>query len=1146
MQARAVRLRTFFLFASTLALARAEPLELLLAPAIDAELSRLAALPHPTGDDAPTAYSFVQNTRMAAEEGRRDDPRIIDESSSLIATEGGNADVRITRAEAWLRLAQPRRALAELNAIASLDTALDFTIQHASRLRAVALQRLGRIAPALELAEKNLAANPDADEPELKELVSAVKENRAEWERLVVPLLGNPSAKPTGDAARCAHAIGARDVATDLAWRALAANPKDDDARDVIAWSFVATDLNNPAIIRAAATLALPRVAAWARAYPQNPEAWDAALACSRALLADPSLSDDAQSKALASFSALLRDSSQSGFDYPADQLRVRLYGTRDLAALRALAPRVKELSETGASLPDEYARLELRRGPVGPAFSAAIAKPATRDLWARLFADARTAFENKKLSVESLRFLVRLSGDAGHDFPSESVRVDLYTTEPGGDLVRLIRSALQLSREDPSLNSAIEFAASRFPATDPRALGQHERLIATVPVPDELAWVDPKKIADTKSIADPVARARAWVALGAPFSALASLDSAPPELRAQPSAWLLRAQLLREIGQYPQAMIAVERAWFAAGKPGDDFNPETEVDGLKLAPLLTAIENNAGRIDERISDLEEKLARDPSDAADWAALAKAWIDHPESLCPSRAALAAAQALSIDPANADARLARFDGMRLLAERLPAELRGTAVDQLRPLLDALPADDWVSRVRYLRIMPAGRRAPLASEWLATFDAKSSKTDAAPLRAALLYHTLNPDAPLKKIAESFADIGPWHPLRPERDSAEAAAAGQAEAAALRAREQNEALQSDPRWPFVSSAIDELDYHMLRCQMLSASSEQGRVSAWHLMASAWLLYRELHESKKGESIMFTNEALAEAGTFSRFCKMLDYDNKTAPAGPPPIDAKLALSPADLDPLEKRLVLVVFDRLLFAANYIDHARIGNAALALRRPFIPLDAPLDPRQEAVSRSEAGGDLFDSPELVVVRGNMAANDYERLIPDIRALSDRKVANPWVAYFAARFSVQAGNFAQASVHLDELRAMVPFSLPMLKLARSLESRMRAVSTQKAERRAQIDRRLAYLDQRDAYVTREARRCEERMKDLARQMDSLRANAPSPTLYNYDRIQYQADSIALQAQNTKESYDKFVGELPENESERAELKAERARL
>lgn len=1080
---------------------RAESLEALLAPVVDAEIKRAAAHP-PT--EAATREDLIQAADLSS---GPTNPEVIAWSDALVAAQPADPGLRRARAEVWRLLAQPTRGLAEIDRIAPAERTSEILL-----LRARLLRLLGRMADAISDAQA--AAKDDGYYAEQSaELLKELTAQAPAWQTV--------KAAPAADAsaALAAFECGALDVAHTLARAALERNVGDAVAREVLLKIYATLEPDTPALTVAINQRRAPLAAAHARTHPTEENVWRDAVHFAASALTAEGPND------LAFFRNLLRDAAAAGQSFPGEELRLKVLSTDDAATLAKIADDdFSALSE----YPDVQEMLVARRlhaNVARAALTVARAQPTNRALWQTALATARTEIEAGRLPGGTYRNFVAEASAAGHAFTAEEPRAQLYAAETDNELIEAVREVLPATREHPDLETTINALVSRrILRVPPDSLGFTSALTTDAsPIFDERTYLPPTTQSAIHQLHAGLERVRMWIQLGAPAAALAELEQSPAELKSSASAWLLRAQLYRALGRFPEGLLAIDRARFLSGKTGTISNAET-IDRVPVASLRVDLLASAQGASNHIVPLEEQLARTPDDAALWGKLALAWLDDP-LYCIPKALKAAARARALDPKQPDALRAEFEALRLQAQRVPDNLVAEFTPLLLERLEHLPKEDWMLRLKLIRSMPYKVRALYGRKWMEELAPQAQNVPRGyHIQRLLKLYTLSTH---EEIEDWIDDMGgdfvkPGNFGYPEMEYA---------------REIDNQLNERRGW-FVREPANLFQDEEIDPR--NAAAEEQLLHLPRTFDERWALYEQL----RLRSINEGGPALESGEDPAEFREKLW---KSGRHGPP--TATREVNPAcvpyypGLTSSERKLALRLVETML--NGYIDgaHARRAGLAFDLLQRLQIRPRALAHWREQVGEANGAGDVREYPELKRAYELLNAGKYDEVVALLRPFLERGIENYYVNFYLATAENIRGNFAESTRLFSIARHWGRYNPGLL---RECSEALAVVGGNQRQRADRIRARIAYIDDFLRYLDRDMQRAADRASQAAADMERLQNNHPPVTLYNVDRLQYQADRYALSATNAQARAQQISSEANELLAERARLVEELQRL
>ncbi len=1081
---------------------RAETLEALLAPTIDAEIKRAAA--HPLAEPA-TREDLIQAADLSS---GPTNPEVIAWSDALVAANPADAALRRARAKVWLQLAQGSRALRELDALDATEAQADESLL----LRARVQRFLGHMSEALAAAQAGAKIEGYYGE-QCAALAKEVADQSSLWQ--TVPNAPASNARAAFAAGEC----GALDVAHHRARTVLAQQVGDATARATLLKIYAALEPDTPALTVAINQRRAPHAAAHARTHPTEENVWRDAVYFAASALTAEGPND------LAFFRNLLRDATAAGQSFPGEELRLKVLSADDPAALAKIADEdFSALSE----YPDVQEMLVARRlytNVAHVALTAARAQPTNRALWATALATARTEIEADRLPGGTYRNFVAEASAAGHAFAAEEPRAQLYAAETDAELIDAVREVLPATREHPDLETTITALVSRrILRVPPDSLGFSSALSTDAsPIFDERTYLPPSTQSAIHQLHAGLERVRMWIKLGAPAAALAELEQSPADVKSSASAWLLRAQLYRALGRFPEGMLAIDRARFLSGKTGTISNAET-IDRVPVASLRVDLLASAQGASNHIVPLEEELARTPDDAALWGKLALAWLDDP-LYCIPKALKAAARARALDPKQPDALRAEFEALRLQAQRVPDELVEVFAPLMLERIEHLPKDDWMLRLKLIRSMPYKLRALYGRKWMEELAPQAQNVPHGyHMQRLLKLYTLSTH---EEIEDWIDDMGgdfvkPGNFGYPEMEYA---------------REIDNQMNERRGW-FVREPANLFQDEEIDPR--NAAAEEQLLHLPRTFDERWALYEQL----RLRSINEGGPALDSGEDPEAFREKLW---KSGRHGPP--TATREVNPAcvpyypGLTSSERKLVLRLVETML--NGYIDgaHARRAGLAFDLLQRLQIRPRALAHWREQVGEANGAGDVREYPELKRAYELLNAGNYDEVVAMLRPLLERGIENYYVYFYLATAENSRRNFAESARLFSIARHWGRYNPGLL---RECNEALAVVGSNQRQRADGIRARIAYIDDFLRYLDRDMQRAADRASQAAANMEALANNHPPVTLYNVDRLQYEADRYALSATNAQARAQQISSEANELLAERARLVEELRRL
>lgn len=1084
------------------AASRAQTLETLLAPAVAAALKRAAAQLPP--GERPSREELLQSADASM---GIDKVTVLVLSEALLREQPADANLRRARASLWLRLAQPTRALAELQPLSAQDA----RAPEVALLRARILQFQGDLPAALAAAKLG-AVDDSYFASQARELAATLAALQSRWAQAVQPLLARIPATADGAAARAACEVGAFNLAHAVASAALERNAADTAARQALLDAYASLELPTPALRAIVARRRAPLAAAYARRHPQEENVWRTAVACAAEAVTAEGPNE------IAFLRSLLRDAQAAGQEFPAEQCLLEIIATDDPAALARLA---ETAAGPLAERPDYAEILHERRLLLQPdnpglkAVAAARAQANERRLWLEAFRALRPEIESDRLPARVYEETVAAAAAAGHAFPAEAQRARLYAADSDLALIEAVRDALPATREQPDLDDTIDaLLRRRILAVRPDSLGFFTNLTTdTPPAFDESTYLPAGVPAAMAKEPPGLGRVRLWVSLGAPASALTELDRCAASVRATPEAWILRAQLLHALGRYPEGLLAIDRARFLAGRSGLIENRE-RLDGVAVASLHVDLLASAQSASRHIAPLEEQLQAEPDNAALWGRLALAWIDQPLHCIP-KAAKAAARARALVRDQPEARRAEFEALRLQAQRVPADIVGELSRLLLDRIEQFPPDDWSLRLRVLRSLPYQDRGLFAAHCIGKLKPQSASVPDGHLLLRLFkVYTLASHEEVEDWIDDMGGpgrIGEDHLGRPEMDFAVEID--------HQMNERRGWFTREPGFLF-EEEIDERN--------AAADAQFAQIPS--TTAAVWAVYEQL----RLRSINEAEPDLESTETSAHLRQKLWQSGRHGPPhATPEVNPECVPYYPGLTSRERELALECVRRLLSAYGRGDHARLSGQAYDLLRRLQIRPRQLKDLGGFAAKATGYGDFHEFPEIAAATAQSDAGNLDQAEALIRPLLARGVVNYYVACLAGRIANARSQTEAAVRFYSQARVLARFQ-PAL-----AEHATQALAIVKGNQASRIRARLAAIDERMGYLARVSERTAELAAQAAANMDSLARNMPTVTLFNADRIQYDADRYALQASNAENRIRDVMGEVEE-------LRAERARL
>ncbi len=1079
---------------------RAESLEALLAPVVDAEIQRAAA--HPPAEP-PTREDLIQAADLSSGPAN---PEVIAFSEAFIAAQTDDTELRRARAEVWLQMAQATRALRELDRV----TAKDARAPGILRLRARALRFLGRLAEAVEAARAG-AGGEGYDAEQCAALLQELTPQLPAWEKAT-------GASRT-ERAQVALDCGALNVAHELARAALEKNLGDGAARAVLLKTYDPLEPDTPALTVAINQRRAPLAAAYARQHPAEENVWRNAVVYAAAALTAAGPND------VASFRNLLRDATAAGQSFPGEELRLKVISTDDPAALARIADEeFGPLSEN----PDVQWLLDQRRLLLNRAHAALVAaqaEPRERVRWEIALATAREEIEAGHLAGATYRTFVEPALAAGHEFPAEIARAKLYAADTDNDLIDAVRETLPDTREHPDLEATIaKLLARRITAVAPDSLALTSTLTTdATPIFDELTYLPAMTKAAIRDLHAGLDRVRMWIQLGAPAAALAELEESPADLKASAHGWLLRAQLYRELGRYPEGLLALDRARFLTGKSGPLPNSE-QLHGVALASLRVDLLAAAQGAARHVDDLAARINSSPDDAALWGQLARAWMADP-LYCIPKALKAAARARALDPKQSDALRAEFEALRVQAQRVPNEIAEALTPLLLERLEHLPKDDWTLRLKLIRSAPYKERIFYAHRWLNELAPQIKNVpNGYRLQRLFKLYTLSTH---EEVEDWIDEMGGDHVKPDSFDSPEMEYAREID------NQMNERRGWFVREPINLFQEEEIDPR-------NAAAEEQLAQLGGTDRHCWALYEQLRLRSVNEA----GPALESNESPEAFRAQLWQSGRY---GPPhatdEVNPECVPYYPGLTTSERKLALRLIERML--AAYIDHGHARRTGLAfdlLQRLQIRPRA-LAQWRTALANANGAGDLQELPELSRAHALLSAGKYDEVDTLLRPLFTRGVRNFYLYYYLASVENSRSKFAESARLFSIARQWGRYTPALVNDCNAALAIVRGNQNQRAD---SIRARIAYIDDFLGYLNRDMQRAADRAAQAAADMEQLAKNRPTVTLYNVDRLQYQADRYALNATNAQARAEQIVSEAGELQAERARLVAELQRM